>query len=124
MSVPEPTDAVLWLSDVVISRPELEIELSAAVEAFGPQKSGVLSCAKYVFEGDVWRSVLAFFELHGSAVQRLIACGSVGAATLDIAYMSDGERITRSARIPAGVASKIGSSGVDLIVSTYPIDPD
>ena len=124
MSAPKPDIAVLWLSDVAISRVEFEREVSASFDSFGVQKSGSLQHAKYVFADDVWRSVSTFFDRHGAAIQRLIASGAIGPATLDIAFMSAAETVTRSAQIPAIIAAKVGQSSVDLVISTYPVDTD
>ena len=121
MSVLEPADAVLWLTDITRSQAEIKLALSAPLYEYGRQRANGLAYAKYaVSEHDGWTRVAAFFCRHGETIRRLIASGSIGAARLDLMFVFPADRISRSAEIPADVAAIVGACGVSLVVSTYP----
>ncbi|MBB3972194.1 hypothetical protein [Hansschlegelia beijingensis] len=122
MDVLEPTDAVVWLTDITLSEAEIKVEVSTPPYDYGRQGANGLAYAKYVVSDDGWKGVATFFRRHGDAIRRLIESGAIGAATLDVAFVFPAERISRSAEIPPDVAAIVGASGVSLVISTYPSD--
>ena len=123
MDALEPADAVLWLTDITLSRAEIKVEVSTPPYDCGRHRATGRAYAKYVLsDDDGWKGVAAFFRRHGEAIRRLIASGAIGAATLDVAFLFPADRISRSAQIPADVAAVVGASGVSLVISAYPSD--
>lgn len=122
MSVLEPADAVLWLTDITRSQAEIKLALSAPPYDCGRQKANGLAYAKFAVAEDGWSGMAAFFRRDGETIRRLIASGAIGAATLDLMFVFPAERITRSAVIQADVAAIVGACGVSLVVSTYPLE--
>jgi hypothetical protein len=115
---------VLRLFDVAISEEALVDKLGVGLDRFSPQRSGDLSWAQINSpeSDDVWPTIAGWIATLGSSIAGLITAGAIGGATLDLAFGFASNLVTRSARVPSSIAEAVGRSGIDLEISTYPLD--
>ena len=121
MSAPSPDlDAVLRLSDVVLSREALETALGMPTDRFEVARKGNANYAQINLpEGSSWEAVNAFADRIGPSVQSLFQQRQIGRPSLDVALHLEEGRVSASIRIPHATAATIGRFGINLDVSAY-----
>ena len=113
-------DAVLRLSDVVLSREALETALGMPPDRFEVARKGNSNYAQINLpEGSSWEAVTAFANRIGPSVQSLFQQGEIGRPSLDVALHLEEGHVSASMRIPHAAAATIGRFGINLDVSAY-----
>ena len=121
MSAHSPVlDAVLRLSDVILSREALENALGILTDRFEAARKGSAHYAQFNLpKGATWEEVTAFANRIGPSVQSLLQQGQIGRPSLDVALHLEEGHVSASMRIPHTAAAALGRFGINLDVSAY-----
>ncbi len=113
-------DAVLRLSDVVLSRVALETALGIPPDRFEAARRGSAHYAQFNLpKGASWEEVTAFANRIGPSVQSFFQQGQIGRPSLDVALHLEEGQVSASMRIPHASAAALGRFGINLDVSAY-----
>jgi hypothetical protein len=112
--------SVLRISDVVISKADLEVALQTKLDRFEPARSGSLQYAQLdVPMENGWRTVVDWIETIGPRISALRQEGLVGPASVDLAIAFGPGKISLSIEVPSYAAEVIGRHGIEIEFSVY-----
>ncbi len=113
-------DAVLRLSEVMLSQEALEHALSISADRFEVSRKGSGHYVQFnLSEGASWEQVTTFAKRVGPSVHSLIQQGLIGSSSLDVALHLEEGQVSASMRIPHTAAAAFGRFGIDLDISAY-----
>jgi hypothetical protein len=117
-----PFAAVVRLSGIRFSQPELEALLEVPVERYSRDDEGY---AQIAIEGGErgWQTIDAFLGKYGPALKGLRDSRGIGSLCLDLAYEFDEGLASMSRTIPSQTAVLAGTHGVDVVFSVYVSSP-
>jgi hypothetical protein len=110
----EILSAVLRLSEISISRSELENHLGILLERYESDKAYAQLDA-----GESWGSISTTLAAYGDIVARLKQEGVLQKACLDIAFSFFDDMASTTCQIPYGILYDAGRNQIDINVSVY-----
>jgi hypothetical protein len=119
MDMPGWFGPTLRLSNVTITRKELETRLGRAVDRFGVTRDGQQHYAQISIDGDLWPAVLTLTDEAGAGLQDLLQTRAIAAAALDLGLPFWDDVMAVKAEIPSIVATSLGRAGINITVSVY-----
>jgi hypothetical protein len=69
--------------------------------------------------GDQWGAALACIQSVRAIILRLVAEGSIGAPSLDVAMVFPYSSLSKTLTVPADLAAAAGGAGMDVQLSVY-----
>ncbi|HEV2155901.1 hypothetical protein [Bradyrhizobium sp.] len=116
MASSQPLSIVVRIPDVALSRSELNAALGLEVDRY--ENSPGRAYAQ-IDIGDQWDAALACVQSVRAVILRLVAEGSIGAPSLDVAMVFPHSYVAKTFTIPADVAAIAGGAGMDVQLSVY-----
>lgn len=116
-----PLSIVIRIYDVTISRPQLEAALGLSLDGYELTSGEATHYAQIDIadETDYWSSTLNTIQALGHAVEPLVAAGSIGSPSIDVALALPDDVMWVSSTIPSTVAEAAGRLGMDIDLSIY-----
>jgi hypothetical protein len=116
-----PLSIVIRIYDVTISRPQLEAALGLTLDRDELTSGEATQYAQIDIadETDYWSSTLDTIEALGHSVEPLVAAGSIGSPSIDVALALPDDVMWVSSTIPSTVAEAAGRLGMDIDLSIY-----
>jgi hypothetical protein len=118
--------AVLRISDVAITKPDLEAALQTKLDRFEGARSGSLHYAQLDLPGEEvgWRTIVDWIEIIGPRISALRQERLIGTARIDLAVAFHADMAFLSIEVPSYAAEAAGRHGIDIEFSVYPISKD
>ena len=116
MTSSQPLSIVVRIPDVALSRSDLDAALGLEVDRY---ESSPGRAYAQIDIGDQWDAALACVQSVRAVILRLVAEGSIGAPSLDIAMVFPHSYLSKTLTIPADLAAIAGGAGMDVQLSVY-----
>jgi hypothetical protein len=116
-----PAAITLRLDDVTVSRVALESTLGVTIDRYEPGRDGTSNYAQLDLPTgtEPWPTVVERLHQFGPKVENLIAGGSIGSASLDLAVLFFDEVVAKFVTLPSHVAGAAGRYGISIELSIY-----
>lgn len=127
MTASRPLTIVIRLPDVAVSRSDLEAALGLQVSRYEPSRNEPSTGLAYAQvdvadDGDPWAAALDTVQFIRAVVPKLLAAGSIGKPSLDVAMTLPHSWMSKSLLVPAALAAAAGAAGIDIELSVYKTD--
>ncbi len=123
-----PFATVLRISDVKVSRLDLEARLGAPIARYQPARNGPFHYAQIYLTvadvdtppaGDPWPVIVDCLERLGPKILALKSNGSIGRTSTDLAVSFAEKFYVVTYNLPHSVAKAAGRHGIDIDLSVY-----
>jgi hypothetical protein len=117
----QPLSIVIRLTEVSISRSELEATLGCTLDRYEEASEHAKNYAQIDIdkEEDYWAAAHRFIQPMNDKLQALSSAGAVGALTIDAALPFRDGVMSASTVIPSALAQLAGQIGIDIEISIY-----
>ena len=128
-----PFVTVLRISDVKVSRVDLESRLGAPIARYESARNGPFHYAQIDFAvadvdtppaGNPWPTIVDWLDRLGPQIQALKSDGSIGPTSIDLAVSFAEKFHVVTYNLPHSVARAAGRNGIDINLSVYRGDVD
>ena len=117
----QPLSIVIRISDVILSRSDLEAALGRPLDRYEQPTDRVSSYAQIDIpdDQDRWAAALDCVQSIGARLQRLVPENLIKSPQMDIAVAFPSSAVMRSLVIPARLTAAAGEAGMEIGISIY-----
>ena len=119
MTSPQPLTIVIRIPDVALARCDLNASLGLDVDRYEASSGRGYAQIDITNSGDQWAAALECLRSIGANIPRLIAEGSIGTPSLDVALVFPHLSLSKSLTVPADLAVAAGEAKMDVQFSVY-----
>jgi hypothetical protein len=112
-------DGVIRLSNIELTRSEVERLLGVTLDRFEPSKHGASHYGQLNAQAEDWQALVALMNQVGPPIRDCVRRGEMAKPEVDVGWHIDANNLASSLHVPPAVTSAIAHFGFELVASAY-----